>query len=454
MAKTIVLLRHGKAQERSEETADEARELTKAGRRALEAGLPRALALLEEREKGSLALWSSSTVRTVQTAEEVARVLGVPVEERDCLTDLDAAAFIEQAESAPEACVVAVGHNPFMEEVLEELSGASVRFATGACAALRISDDGAPARLLWFVQGPQVAPWKLLGKLESLLSRSEARVEDRLAGFFADPDDVEALHDLRVSIRTARSLIGFAAPFQKKSQNKAMQADLRSVVVVTSRLRELDVLLDQARLMDPPAVELVEACERQRAKERDRVLDRLRSKMAKRAISRCHEAAQALEWRPEVLRSGLDAERVQERFETILERVEERMESTDLRLAEPTHRLRKKAKEVRYAAENVSGLPEGEAADAAVQMKRVQERLGELCDARVSADIIEEFPVDGLSSDAKRDLEILRARNLEYVRSYPFDEMADWEREQDGSADDAALDAMERRAPSGGRDLT
>lgn len=449
MAKTIVLLRHGKAQERSEEIADGARTLTKAGQRALRAGLPRALSLLGERDLGSLAVWSSSATRTLQTAEEASAILGASVESRACLTDLDVDAFVEEAVSAPESCIVAVGHNPFMEDVFERLSGMSVRFTTGACAALKIAEDGLPARLLWFVQGPEVAPWKLLGKLESLLAKSQERVERRLEEFFADPDDAEALHGLRVSIRTARSLIGFAAPFQKKSQNKAMQADLRSVVVVTSRLRELDVLISQAERMDPPACELLEACRAQRAKERDRVLNRLRSKMAKRAVARCHDAAMCLEWREEVLRSGLDAERVQERFESIVGEVEDRIARTDLREPEPTHRLRKKAKAARYAAENVSGLPEEEAADAAEEMKRIQERLGELCDARVNADIIEEFPVDGLSIEAKRDLEILRARNLEYVRSYPFDEMGDWDREPDDSSDEAALDAMERRASDG-----
>ena len=79
MSRTLVLIRHDKAQERTEGLPDERRALTDAGSRALAARLPHALALLKTAGSGREAeVWSSPAVRARQTAEEAARTLGCP----------------------------------------------------------------------------------------------------------------------------------------------------------------------------------------------------------------------------------------------------------------------------------------------------------------------------------------------------------------------------------------
>ncbi|WP_158539830.1 histidine phosphatase family protein [Gordonibacter sp. 28C] len=161
MAKVLVLVRHGKAQKRSADVPDELRALTEAGRKALAAHLPQALALLDVADGPDVAVLASPAVRTRQTADEVAKALGAgaPV---DCesLFAQDAESFMQDVANASADIVVAVGHNPFAEELTERLCGARIGFSTGAMAAIELSEDtdDGTARLLWFVQGPRPRP--------------------------------------------------------------------------------------------------------------------------------------------------------------------------------------------------------------------------------------------------------------------------------------------------------
>ena len=117
MVSKLVLVRHAKTQTRSLELADRDRQLTRAGRRSVEARFPVTLRLVEDVSAADLKVWSSPALRALQTAEVVARVLGIDgIEVEESLYTQDAERF--EAELVEESgCVIAVGHNPFMEEL-------------------------------------------------------------------------------------------------------------------------------------------------------------------------------------------------------------------------------------------------------------------------------------------------------------------------------------------------
>lgn len=165
MARTLILVRHGKAQKPQLGLADADRALVPGAAEALAATYRTAFALLRGME--SAELWVSPALRARQTAAQVSRALvgnGVKIganRELPCLLEQDADAFhklIEQ--SAEDTCIVAVGHIPFMEDELVDLTGVDLSFAPGSAAALRL--EGAPGRvasgaeLLWFVRGPRI----------------------------------------------------------------------------------------------------------------------------------------------------------------------------------------------------------------------------------------------------------------------------------------------------------
>ena len=431
MSRTLVLIRHGKAQERTEGLPDERRALTDAGSRALAARLPCALELLKAAGSGRTAeVWSSPAVRARQTAEEAARILGCP-DVRICpsLWEQDEESFLREAADSHTPCVVAVGHSPFVGSVAERLSGAVLPFSTGAVAALELPDgfgapfedggdgrEGGPARLLWFVQGPQARRWETLCALERELARAADNVAGRMEAFRENPDDVEALHKLRVSIRTARSLAAFCSPYLKASQSKEIQRDLRAVVLETSDLRELDVLAAQVHELESPSEDLLKALDGARSAERDRLVASLSSPSLKKALNRAVANARSIRWKSSVAQGGLAPRRLRERFASMEAELERGLESVDFGDHDATHKLRKRAKRVRYVAERFPDLLGDVAERAAKEAKAVQDRLGALCDARVNRTIARGFPTDGLSEGARRNLDEIAERSEALIR--------------------------------------
>ncbi len=424
MARTLVLVRHGKAERRSEGLEDSQRRLTPGGARALAAQFPKSFALLQE-GPGTPCVWTSPAVRARQTAEEAAHVLETPeLRTRSSLGDQDAGAFLHEVAESDAPCIVAVGHNPFIEDLVERLSGVRLAFSTGAVAALELPDGfdpstaknrKPPCRLLWFMQGPHAKRWDTLCVLEGVLAEHADNVAFHLEAFLRDPGDVEALHRLRISIRTLRSLAEFCAPFVKKHQAKEVQHDLRAVVLQTSRLRELDVLAQQVAALDAPAADLLAACSLLRGGEQARVAAALDCPKVAGAVERARANLHGVCWKNQVARNGLSPDRLRRRFAEMADSLEKNLDRVDLADAEATHDLRKDAKRVRYTAEHLADLLGPVAVEAARRSHAVQDRLGALCDARVNFAIVAGFPTDGLSDAALRNLEEIRTASKAHV---------------------------------------
>lgn len=465
MTKTIVLLRHGKEPGPKPASAGRSRLRIHASRRALAARLPQNLALWPRVQRTEI--WVSPIVLPYITAsifsKALARAQGSAPEPQKMsfLGNGDIAAFLRAVAQSDADCIVCVEENPFVEETCALLTGARLSFLPGAMAAVSAPDtaldalrgaagqpgeaDGTAAgdgeaaagaegaacagagaenaaegaepaaagcTLLWFTQGPDPKPWQTLVEAEDVLEKSFGKVEDRLATFLNDPNDPETLHKLRVSIRTLRSLLLFLAPFGKKEKLRQAQRDLRRLVLPTSRLRELDVLADEALRMDPPASELACACGRLREQERDRVLAVLSSDKARQALDRVETACRRFPWKRRIEENGLGRQKIARRFDQALLQVEKHLATCDLADAEATHRLRKEAKRVRYAAEGFAAfIGDDPSREASRAMKAVQDDLGALCDARVNASIVADFPRKGLSEQALRDLAAMEARS-------------------------------------------
>lgn len=417
MTRMLVLVRHGKAQARTGSVPDQTRTLTPAGRRALDARFAPMLSLLQVGGKETAQVWTSPAERTVQTADalvdaldEVGVALQGEVRIENCLWEQDIDAFRERVADCDADVVFAVGHNPFIEEVCRRVSGAEISFSTGAMAAVRLADEssGAPARLLWFAQGPESRLWKTLCFMDDRFAEWADELEGRTQAFLADPDEPETCHKLRVSIRTLRSLLAFTEPFMKRSFSKRLQRDLRSVVLRLSRLRELDVFLDEVRGLDGAALDLCAALEADRDAERDAVLAFLTSDKTEKLMARILERLRAIRWKGSVERNGLAREEVRSAFDLLLIDTTARLDELDYADAKETHRVRKECKKARYVSRVFGALLGDDAAAAAKAMAAKQDDLGALCDARVNVGLCDSIDDEGLSEEAKANLSALR----------------------------------------------
>lgn len=432
MAQNLVLIRHGKAQPFKEGADDAARTLTPAGKRALRATLPESLislGLMPEFLMGEVEVWSSTAVRALETAEAVAAMVGVDeIVTHESLFEQDFEAFMQEVDESPADIVVAVGHEPFTGIAAERLCGVKLPFKTASAAAFDLTEyDGEPkdSVLRHFSQGPRTGNWKNLVKLEEILCTAAARVEETMALYLENPEDIEALHDFRVSIRTLRSELSFLKPYIEPAQVKYLQMKLRELVVKTSRMRELDVLFEMLSAVESPNEDLLNLINRLRRKERKALLAEIGTKKAVKRACKLLDKVERIEWKWHVEDSGLHVDDLLARFELIQLKFESAYLKADYSDVEQTHDLRKAAKRVRYASREfgpilgdaVVGVPEA--------MREIQSELGALCDARVNCDIIESLPTGKLSKGARAAVRDFKRAQLAIIHGILEGDRAD-----------------------------
>lgn len=160
MIKKLILIRHGKACGVAPGQSDFDRPLTDAGRAALASvdGFMRSFYLLDAHSASHATLWTSPALRARQTADEVNRTLGgeheaIPV---DSLWEQDEDTFLEQLATTDADCLIAVGHIPFMNNMVERLTGVELSLKPGGIATIDLDDTSRAGSLEWFVQGPPV----------------------------------------------------------------------------------------------------------------------------------------------------------------------------------------------------------------------------------------------------------------------------------------------------------
>jgi phosphohistidine phosphatase len=142
-ASRVYLVRHAKA-EKDHPRGDAGRRLTEEGREAF-ADLVRELAATLEIER----IVSSPFARAMETARVLSAATGAAVEEEDALasgrsTGKEVLALARDAGDA----VALVGHNPEIQEAINEVSGREEAVRPGCIAAVELGERGA-RRLVW-----------------------------------------------------------------------------------------------------------------------------------------------------------------------------------------------------------------------------------------------------------------------------------------------------------------
>ena len=399
MADHLVLVRHAKAEDLAEAPDDLSRRLTWSGEHASRYAMGRVAPLVErDLGEGPVQVWTSGAVRARQTAEAAAKALGLghdDVRVADSLTASDADAFLSEL-AAAEGTVVAVGHNPFAERLVRQECGSELRFGKAAAACLAPAAPGAGhgLELEWFVQGPADGRWEALASLLEALTRAGKRIGSAARSLLDDPEDAETLHQYRISLRVARSLLAFGKPYLRRGKLREANDALRALQAPTSELRELDVMVAQLQAEDASssyadAAELLSACSRQRVKVRGRFFEGLSNAMDEGQVRHAVCLLRDMGLRAQVERDGVPASELRERYLALAKGCQDDLASCDLADAEAVHAIRKRSKTLRYVARELSGtLGEG-CEQAGAKAKSMQGLLGELCDARVSLGIAE-----------------------------------------------------------------
>ncbi|MEJ2747135.1 MAG: histidine phosphatase family protein [Anaerolineae bacterium] len=136
--KTLLILRHAKSSWENAQLTDYERPLNKRGKR----DAPRMGKLLREQDLVPDLIITSSAERALSTAEAVALASGYEQEIRATRSfyHADPAAYIDALRQLDDSLerVMVVGHNPGMEELVEELTGFWEVMSTAALAQVSL----------------------------------------------------------------------------------------------------------------------------------------------------------------------------------------------------------------------------------------------------------------------------------------------------------------------------
>lgn len=149
----LILVRHGKAGERSEEQDDSTRALTADGRKKLLKTLPALCSLI--RDPAKVQIWSSPLTRAAQTADIMAGLLGQQlIICHDFIADGNYESLLAAlAEVKSSETIMIFGHEPTLGLWSQALSGQHLLFKKGAAAGFTLDAlDPVAADLLWFLQ--------------------------------------------------------------------------------------------------------------------------------------------------------------------------------------------------------------------------------------------------------------------------------------------------------------
>ncbi len=413
MVRTLVLVRHGKAEKAPDGSSDLYRELTPDGRHALEIAYPRTFSLLEDYD--DINVWSSPAIRAMQTAQVVANVLGVDgIEVDQTLYDQNVDAILAQIATTPEETVVIVGHVPsldaiasrLLDAIASRLLGMTIRLNKGAALALELPQPEAaaegevatpaPASLLWFVDGPKPSVWGSLVSIEGEVTASAGELAASAERFFNNPDDADALCDFRMAVRRLRSLVSFLAPWESKKQAERADKVLRNLLDATARLRGIDIfsqtvddLVEAGELGENSLLPV--ACAHERKLERSSFMELVRKKGLAKKLDALVKELSGFRWKKSVLARGLNEEDLKSRFDEELDALDQALFGLDLSSANAVYDARRDAKELHYVANRLGVVLGDERAQMSQYMDEIQRDLGALCNARTNATLADEF---------------------------------------------------------------
>lgn len=152
----LVFMRHGKAEDHGVRFTDEDRELTLKGRQKIKAVTKGIKQLLLP--KAQLQIWSSPLPRARQTAQILAKRLGrLPVQEHAEIHTGELANLIQKWTGlAPDTTLVIVGHEPYLSQWAERISGVTLSFKKASAAGFTLTSPQ-EGELVWFLQAKMLA---------------------------------------------------------------------------------------------------------------------------------------------------------------------------------------------------------------------------------------------------------------------------------------------------------
>lgn len=389
IVREIIFVRHGKAEDRSEDLKDEKRALTELGKKEFYLFLLNSTEFFKQDEetKGKCVLWTSPLKRAKETAKIIDDVLDVKPKEMKFLKTGNFEDFTKEIGKLSKKVtqVIVVGHEPDLGLWAEALTGEQQEFAKGSMAKFKVTSVHPLQGALEAYRAPNtVLPEGILtNPVKTTLIRGLKLVRDAEGTFVVNPAEIETVHQLRVKVRSLRSLLWFCKDFFSTKAYRSLQHDWGQFGRALAGLREIDVL----------QIAWQEMAEEQNM-DADPLLVYLKG-VRKREAEKClayivSQAGWVLRQRTmnHIMNMVEDGEVDIVRFTRNLLADQMKIFSDNVNTLDvkedslaTVHRVRIQAKRLRYVCESLGVYAKPKQLEKYKTYKELQKEIGELCDA-------------------------------------------------------------------------
>jgi phosphohistidine phosphatase SixA len=400
----IVLVRHGKAVELSYEPDDSKRELTKKGRKEIIKSIPYLKEKLNHGQK--VLIWTSNASRALQTAQVIAKELDIDnILMFDFIYTGEYASFIDELKNIDDdTTLLVVGHEPYLSSWGKKMYDVRIPFRKGSMAGFKIINK-APlkAELIWLLHPSVRDTKKSLDNNDSNFMKKDYKlvmidmideISDMIYQYCQYPEDIESVHQLRVSIRKTRSLLSFIKPILNGEEYSSYQSELKEIADRFSYIRELDVIFEQWKSILDKNKELsncnalTEVLRREREKEKAELCDYV---YGNSIYDKLNNVLHWIDSWDENVDSGNQFQNfIMKRFEKWNKDVVDAMKCMDYKDLDEIHSIRIKYKKIRYVQSNINLLNNNKFMHLS-DLKSMQDNLGKICDTYVNISILQKL---------------------------------------------------------------
>ncbi len=397
MTGNIILFRHAKAEAQNTGTDDHTRALTEEGVEHLKNSVDFLRSVIRPNQE--IHIWTSPSLRAVQTAEIISEGLGI--------TDILQFEFIRNGDFSdlenelsilsPSKTVIIVGHEPHLRDWSEKICGYQVPFKKSAGACFPIHSQrplSGPLNYMIQWKAPQLDREKpIKSECRRLLVFYLSEVAKMQTRFLQRPEDIETAHQYRVKIRQVRSLISFIKPLLNSEDYERIQDLLRDMAGRFAYLREIDVLMEEWSILaeshpDLPKIPTVflSVLKKERIANQADICAQLVLEPTVESLGSIWAWIFGDAWDKDLLDKDTATNKtykdfVNERFDKWLRKAQKQFKRTDFNDIKAIHRLRIRFKKLRYVWTILEPLSIMENKDFLSDLKIIQDKLGKICDA-------------------------------------------------------------------------
>lgn len=273
----LIIMRHGKAEniENSLNNSDFHRNLTQDGIRNIQNIAYILKPLIDAQKYKNIKIFSSSSIRTAQTAEIIAKILNISkVILDDNLYHGDYYSMLPKIllDSNEDDCIILVGHNPNVFFLTYNLCKFEFEFRKGSIACLKLNDNLASGHLKYFISGDCVKKIYENTSTESKIINLESNnitflgidisdvkfeIDEIINDFYSEcekfktsSNDQEIIHQMRIYIRQLLTLLDFVKLDLNEDSFKTVSKKIRSINTELSIIRDLDQFINYLSKFD------------------------------------------------------------------------------------------------------------------------------------------------------------------------------------------------------------